>query len=72
MLDSLDHKTSQDERAESPLLRAQRAERQLAELLANIPAGYYTLYRNWIFTFAKPQAVLGIRQRADEFIGNNV
>ena len=72
MLDSLDHKTSQDERAESPLLRAQRAERQLAELLANIPAGYATLDRNWIFTFANPQAVLGSRQRAEDFIGKNV
>ena len=72
MLDSLDNKTSQDERAEPPLLRAQRAERQLAELLANIPAGYATLDRNWIFTFANQQAVLGSRQRAEDFIGKNV
>jgi PAS domain S-box-containing protein len=72
MLDSLDHKTSQDERAEPPLLRAQRAERLLAELLANIPAGYATLDRNWTFTFANPQAVQGSRQRAEDFIGKNV
>ena len=72
MLDSLDNKTSQDERAESLLLRAQRAERQLAELLTNIPAGYATLDRNWIFTYANQQAVQGSRQRAEDFIGKNV
>ncbi|HEY5256539.1 MAG TPA: PAS domain-containing sensor histidine kinase [Acidobacteriaceae bacterium] len=72
MLDSLDNKTSQDERAEPLLQRAQRAERQLAELLANIPAGYAKLDRNWIFTYANQQAVLGSRQRPEDFIGKNV
>ena len=52
MLDSLDNKTSPSEQEEQLLQRAQRAERQLAELLANIPAGYATLDRNWTFTFA--------------------
>jgi PAS domain S-box-containing protein len=72
MLDSLDNKTSPHERAESPLQRAEHAERKLAELLANIPAGYATLDRNWTFTYANEQAVHGSRQRSEEFIGKNV
>ena len=72
MLESLDNKTSPHEGTESLLLRAQRAERQLAELLANIPAGYATLDRNWNFTYANEQAVHGSRQRAEEMIGKNV
>ncbi|MFZ0518347.1 MAG: PAS domain-containing protein [Acidobacteriaceae bacterium] len=72
MLDSLENKTSSSEQEEHSLQRAQRAERQLAELLANIPAGYATLDRNWIFTHANQQAVKGSRQRAEDFIGKNV
>jgi PAS domain S-box-containing protein len=72
MLDSLDNKTSHDERAESSLLRDPRTERQLAELLVNIPAGYATLDRNWNITFANQQAVHGSRQQAEDFIGNNI
>ena len=71
MLNSLDHKTPQGERDEL-LSRAQRAERQLADLLANIPAGYATLDRNWTFTYANQQAVQGSRQRAEDFIGKNI
>ncbi|MGC1872231.1 MAG: PAS domain-containing sensor histidine kinase [Acidobacteriaceae bacterium] len=72
MLDSLDNRTSSNEQGERPLRRAQRAEKQLAELLANIPAGYATLDRNWTFTFANQQAVQGSRQRAEDFIGKNI
>src|SRR5487761_1126276 len=72
MLDSLDNKTSPREQEELLLQRAQRAERQLAELLANIPAGYATLDRNWTFTFANQQAVQGSRQRVEDFIGKNI
>ncbi|HZC43537.1 MAG TPA: PAS domain-containing protein [Acidobacteriaceae bacterium] len=71
MLDSSDNKTSQSER-ETLLLRAQRAERQLSELLANIPAGYTTLDRNWKFTFANQQALLGSRQRPEDFMGKHI
>ncbi|MGB8477273.1 MAG: PAS domain-containing protein [Acidobacteriaceae bacterium] len=72
MLDSLDNRTSPSEQEEQSLQRAQRAERRLAELLANIPAGYATLDRNWTFTFANQQAVQGSRQRAEDFIGRNI
>lgn len=72
MLDSLDNRTSPSEQEESSRRRAQRAERQLAELLANIPAGYATLDRNWIFTYANQQAVQGSRQRPEDFIGKNI
>jgi PAS domain S-box-containing protein len=72
MLDSLDNRTSPSEQEEQSLLRAQRAERHLAELLANIPAGYATLDRNWIFTYANQQAVRGSRQRFEDFIGKNI
>ncbi len=72
MLDSLGNMTSPDERAGPLLLRVQRAEQQLAEVLRNIPAGYATLDRNWTFTFANQQAIQGSRQRAEDFIGKNV
>lgn len=72
MLDSLDNKISPSEQEEQALRRAQRAERQLAELLANIPAGYATLDRNWNFTFANQQAIQGSRQRPEDFMGKNV
>ncbi len=72
MLDSLDNETFPSEQEERFLQRAQRAEKHLAELLANIPAGYATLDRNWTFTFANQQAVLSSRQRAEDFLGKNV
>jgi PAS domain S-box-containing protein len=72
MLDSLDNKTSPSEQEEPSLQRAQCAERQLAELLANIPAGYATLDRNWTFTFANQQAVQGSRQRPEDFMGKKI
>jgi PAS domain S-box-containing protein len=72
MLDSLDNRISQDERAELPLLRAQRAERQLAELLSNIPTAYATLDRNGTVTFANQRAVQLSRQRAEDFMGKNI
>ncbi len=72
MLDSLDNKTSLNELADQLLLRTQRVERQLEQLLANIPAGYATLDRDWTFTFANQQAVQGSRQRPEDFIGKNV
>jgi PAS domain S-box-containing protein len=72
MLDFLDNRNSPSEQEEQSLRRAQRAERQLAELLANIPAGYATLDRNWTFTYANQQAIQGSRQRAEDFIGKNV
>jgi PAS domain S-box-containing protein len=72
MLDSLDNKISPSEQEEQALQRAQRAEKQLAELLVNIPAGYATLDRNWNITFANQQAVQGSRQRREDFIGKNI
>jgi len=54
------------------LLRAERAEKQLAELLTNIPAGYARLDHNWNFTFANQQAVRASRQRAEGFLGKNI
>ncbi len=72
MLDSLDNQTSVNEHVDQLLRRAQRVERQLEQLLTNIPAGYATLDRNWTFTFANDQAVKGSRQRPEDFIGKNV
>ena len=72
MLDSLENKTSQSEHEESLLLRAERAEKQLAELLANIPAGYATLDCEWKFTFANRQAAQGSRQKPEDFLGKHI
>ncbi|HET9101600.1 MAG TPA: PAS domain-containing protein, partial [Acidobacteriaceae bacterium] len=72
MLNYLENKPSPSEHEEQLLQRAQRAERQLAELLANIPAGYATLDRNWTFTFANQQAVRGSRQRLEDFVGKKI
>ena len=72
MFDSLENKTSPGEQEEQWQGRAQRAEKRLAELIENIPAGYATLDRNWVFTFANQQAVQGSRQRPEDFWGKNI
>jgi PAS domain S-box-containing protein len=72
MLNSVDNKILSSEQEERLLQRARRAERQLAELLANIPAGYATLDRNWTITFANQQAVQGSRQRPEDFLGKKI
>jgi len=72
MLNSVDNKTHSSEQQGQWLQRAQQAERQLAELLANIPAGYATLDRDWTFTFANQQAVQGSRQRPEDFLGKKI
>ena len=53
-------------------LRAERAERQLAEVLSTMPHGYVTLNRDWIFTFANELAVKTSRRRREELLGKNV
>lgn len=70
MLDSSGNKTKTSER--QLRLRAERAERQLAELLATLPYGYVSINRDWIFTFANEQAIEATRRQQERLLGENV
>ena len=66
MLDSSGNKTKTSER--QLRLRAERAERQLAELLATLPYGYVSINRDWIFTFANEQAIEATRRQQERLL----
>ena len=54
------------------LLRAQRAEARLAELLAGMPEAYVTINRDWVITSANEQAPLVNHMVRENFVGKNV
>jgi PAS domain S-box-containing protein len=68
----LEKTTAKIDREQQLSLRAERAERQLAELLSTMPHGYVTLNRDWIFTFANELAVKTSGKRREDLLGKNV
>ncbi len=72
MLDSLENRTETSERKRQLQLRAERAERQLAELLSTLPYGYVSINRDWIFTFANEQAAEATGKEPELFLGQSV
>jgi PAS domain S-box-containing protein len=55
-----------------PVLRAERAESRLAEILATMPEGYITINRDWKITYANPRTEELARRPAQSFVGRSV
>ena len=72
MLDTSENKTETSERERHLQLRAERAEKHLAELLSTLPYGYVSINRDWIFTFANEQAIEATRRQQEPLLGESV